>query len=200
MKRLSKIMCHVTAYRLWQAPFAQKKLAPVRQYNNLDRARRVLDVGCGPGTNTSSFEQAEYLGLDWSPSYVDYASRRFGRKFIVADVCSYDPPPGVLYDFILVNSFLHHIDDDNSLRILSKLKELLAEDGHVHILDLLMPENPSVARLLARWDRGDFARPIERWKELFSVHFEPVVIEPFQLTTCGISLWHMVYFKGRARQ
>ena len=200
MKLLSGVMDQVTAYRLWQAPFAEKKMAPVRQYNDLSNARKVLDVGCGPGTNTRSFEQAEYLGLDWSPSYIDYASRRFGRKFIVADVCSYDPPPGVLYDFILVNSFLHHIDDDNSLRILSKLKDLLTKDGHVHILDLLMPENAGVARLLAQWDRGDFARPVERWKDLFSVHFETVVIEPFPLTAFGISLWHMVYFKGRARK
>ena len=200
MKFLSGVMSYVTAYRLWQAPFAEKKLAPVLQHNDLGEARRVLDVGCGPGTNTGCFDHAEYLGLDWSPSYVDYARRRFGRKFIVADVCSYEPPPGVLYDFILVNSFLHHIDDDNSLRILSKLKDLLSEDGHVHILDLLLPKSRSVARLLAQWDRGNFARPLEEWRDLFSVHFEPVVVEPYPLTALGISLWNMVYFKGRARR
>jgi SAM-dependent methyltransferase len=200
MKLFSGVMGHVTAYRLWQAPFAEKKMAPVRQHNDLGKARSVLDVGCGPGTNTGCFDQAEYLGLDWSKSYVDYAKRRFGREFIVADVSSYEPPIGVLYDFILVNSFLHHIDDKNSLRIFSKLKDLLTDNGHVHVLDLLMPESPSVARLLAQWDRGDFARPLERWLDLFSVHFEPVVVQPYSLTALGIDLWNMVYFKGKARR
>jgi SAM-dependent methyltransferase len=200
MKHLSDVMNHVGAYLLWQAPFAEKKLAPVRQHNDLGKARSVLDVGCGPGTNTGCFSHSEYLGLDWSKAYVAYARRRFGRKFIVTDVSSYEPPPGVLYDFILVNSFLHHINDENSLRILAKLKDLLTEDGHVHVLDLVMPESSGVARLLASWDRGDFARPLEKWQSLFSVNFEPVLIKPYWLTAFGITLWNMVYFKGKARR
>ena len=200
MKLFAGLMGQVTTYRLWQAPFVDKKLAPVLRYNDLNNARRVLDVGCGPGTNTRCFEHAEYLGLDWSSSYVEYARGRFRRDFIVTDVCSYEPPAGVLYDFILVNSFLHHVDNDSCLRILSKLKNLLTEDGHVHILDLLLPKDPSVARLFAQWDRGDFARPLEEWKNLLSVHFEPVIVEPYPLTALGISLWNMVYFKGSARR
>jgi SAM-dependent methyltransferase len=200
MKPLSGVMNHVGAYLLWQAPFAEKKLAPVRRHNDLGKARSVLDVGCGPGTNAGHFNHSEYLGLDWNQSYVDYAKRRFGRQFIVADVCSYEPPPDLCYDFILVNSFLHHIDDENSLRILSKLKDLLSEDGHVHIVELVMPESLSVARLLADWDRGDFARPLEKWRSLFSANFEPVLVEPYSLTAFGITLWNMVYFKGKARR
>jgi SAM-dependent methyltransferase len=200
MKHLSIVMNYVGAYRLWQAPFAKQKLAPVRQHNDVNKVRRVLDVGCGPGTNTGCFNHAEYLGLDWSKAYVDYAKRRFGRKFIVTDVCNYEPPPGVLYDFILVNSFLHHINDENSLKILSRLKDLLTEDGHIHVLDLVMPESCGVARLLASCDRGDFARPLEKWRSLFSVNFEPVIIEPYRLTAFGITLWNMVYFKGKAKR
>lgn len=193
-------MRHVTAYRLWQAPFAEKKLAPLLQHNDVGKARRVLDVGCGPGTNANHFNHSEYLGLDWSKSYVAYAKRRFSGEFIVADVCSYEPPPGILYDFILVNSFLHHINEEHSLRILFKLKDLLTKDGHVHILDLVMPERVGVPRLLAKWDRGDFARPLEKWRSLFSLNFEPVLIEPYALTVFGITLWNMVYFKGKARK
>ena len=196
---IDSIMSNVNAYRLWQTPFAEKKLVPIGKYNDLRITRRVLDVGCGPGTNTSHFNHCEYVGLDCNPSYIEYARRRYGREFIVTDVCDYIPPVGIRYDFILVNSFLHHIDDENTVRILSTLERLLDREGHIHILDLVMPETPGVARILAQWDRGQFARPLEKWRNIFSEMFTPVLFEPYPLTCFGITLWNMVYFKGRAR-
>ena len=35
------------------------------------------------------------------------------------------------------------------------------------MLELVLPEKRSIARLLARWDRGKFARPLEEWQSLF---------------------------------
>src|SRR5215475_15296477 len=48
----------------WQMPFAPPKFAPIFANNSLHLFRRVLDVGCGPGTHTTCFSGAEYLGLD----------------------------------------------------------------------------------------------------------------------------------------
>ena len=57
MKLHARVMERVTAYRLWQAPFAEKKLAPLFQHNKLAAARRVLDVGCGCGDPLKGFVQ-----------------------------------------------------------------------------------------------------------------------------------------------
>jgi hypothetical protein len=35
---------------------------------------------------------------------------------------------------------------------------------------------------------------------MFSTAFEPVVFEPYPLGTAGMTLWNMIYFKGRARR
>jgi len=199
MKLGARIMEHPLAYRLWQAPFAEKKLAPVFVHNDLRAVRRVLDVGCGPGTNIHHFNSADYLGLDLNERYIAYARERYRRNFLVADITTYSVV-GERFDFILVNSFLHHIDAANTRRILSHLQTLLTDDGHVHILELVLPAEPSMARLLANWDRGNFPRPIAEWRELFSEHFEPVVFEPYPLGAFGATLWRMVYFKGRARR
>jgi SAM-dependent methyltransferase len=193
------IMENVAAYRLWQAPFVDKKLDPLLKHNDLAKARRVLDVGCGPGTNTSRFFHAEYLGLDNNESYIKYARRRYAREYIVTDIRSYAPRSGVCFDFILVNSFLHHVDDSDSLSILSKLKSLLTPTGYIHVLDLVMPARPSISRLLARCDRGDFARSLEKWRDIFTQDFEPILFEPYPLTAFGVTLWNMVYFKGKAK-
>jgi SAM-dependent methyltransferase len=199
MKLLSGLLDHVTLYRWWQAPFAERKLLPVRKHNDISKARRVLDVGCGPGTNTPHFDQADYLGIDISEKYIAWASRRYGDRFVVADVLDRLPPLGAGFDFILVNSFLHHVDTPNVLRILSQLATLLTRDGHVHILDLVMPAEPSFARFLARSDRGEFPRPLGDWCTLFGESFEPVVFEPYPLGVLGITLWQMIYFKGKRR-
>ncbi|MEO7458260.1 MAG: class I SAM-dependent methyltransferase [Gemmatimonadaceae bacterium] len=200
MKSMSGVMENTLAYRLWQAPFAEKKLAPLFAHTDVASVRRVLDVGCGPGTNASHFAHADYLGIDFNPAYIESARRRYGREFIVADVTKYEVPPDRRFDLILANSLFHHIDDAGTRRILAQLPTLLAPDGFVHIFDLVLPERPSVSRMLARADRGDYPRPVEAWRSLFSESLEPVVFEEYPLGAAGVTLWNMIYFKGRARR
>lgn len=187
-------------YSLWQAPFASAKLAPVYAHNSLDRARRVLDVGCGPGTNTGLFAHADYLGMDINPGYIAHARKKHNRDFLVADVSTYSQLEGPGYDFILVNSFLHHVDDDAASSILHRLASWLSPDGHIHLLELVLPAEPSLQRFMAHRDRGEFPRRYEHWQRLFAEHFDLVVCEPYKLGALGIKLWNMIYCKGRAKR
>lgn len=184
-------------YRLWQAPAAERKIAPLFRHNDRSKIRRVLDVGCGPGTNTAHFLEHDYLGVDINPGYVRDAERRFGPRFRVADVTTMQLASGGGWDCILVNSLLHHLPDDAADRLLGHLATLLTDDGAVHILDLVLPAQPSIARLLARLDRGDHPRPLERWRELCSRHLALDIFEPYQLGVGGLTLWNMVYSRGR---
>jgi SAM-dependent methyltransferase len=193
-------MENTLAYRVWQAPFAERKLAPLFLHNDMRRVRRVLDVGCGPGTNTRHFADAEYLGIDFNPAYIESARSRYGRDFVVADVTKYEVAPDQRFDLILANSLFHHIDTASTRRILAHLATLLSDDGHMHIFDLVLPDRPSISRFLARADRGEYPRPLEEWRELFALAFEPVVFEPYTLGAAGMTLWNMIYFKGRARR
>jgi SAM-dependent methyltransferase len=200
MNVIYRLLEYTTIYRAWQAPFAERKFAPVRQHNDLSRVRRVLDVGCGPGTNTHWFAAQDYLGVDINPDYIAAARRRTGRAFLVADVTTYEVDPSERFDFIFLNSLLHHIDTASVRRLLAHLATLLADDGHVHILDLVRPSRPSIGKWLAEADRGDYPRPLAEWREIFGESFEPVLIEPYPLGGLGVTLWNMVYFKGRARR
>ena len=186
-------------YRLWQAPFADQKFAPVVAHTNMQRVRSVLDVACGPGTNTGYFNSSRYLGIDLNPRYIEHARARYRREFRVADACTYRVSPNERFDFILVNSFLHHLPDSNVVEILSHLRKLLTPDGYIHILELVMPDNASPARWLARHDRGKYARPLQEWERICSEIFNPVLAQPYPLTALGVKLWQMFYFKGKAR-
>lgn len=188
-----------TVYRLWQAWHAKQKFSPVVAHNDPTRIRRALDVGCGPGTNAAILSGTDYLGIDINPKYVESARRRFGRRFLVADATTYKAPPGERFDFVLVNSLLHHIDAAGTRKLLSNLAGLLTEDGHLHSIEVVIPEHPGLARALARWDRGRFTRSLLEWEGIFSEFFEPVVLELFTVKWLGVTCWEMVYFKGKAK-
>jgi SAM-dependent methyltransferase len=199
-KGIGALLDNPLVYRLWQRPFAGSKMAPVIKHNDLSQVHRVLDLGCGPGTNCPYFTDAEYLGIDLNPQYIEYAERRFERPFAVEDVRSYRPPPDRPFDFVLLNSLLHHLDDEATNDILENLGQVVSDDGHIHIIELVLPPHAGIARSLALRDRGDYPRPMSKWRSIFCLHFEPVVFEPFELkTVMGITLWNLVYFKGRMR-
>lgn len=197
---IARVMEWPPVYRLWMAPFAEQKLRPIRAHTDLTRVRRVLDVGCGPGTNTALFSGSDYLGIDINESYIESARRRHRRTFVAADVTTYRVADHERFDLILVNSLLHHLDDSSTVRLLEHLSRLLTDDGRVHVLELVLPDSPSASRFLARHDRGKFARPLDRWSALLGSALEPVLIEPYGVGVPGVTLWNMVYFMGRTRK
>ena len=198
MKLTDRLLEQPIVYRTWMAPFAEAKLAPMRAHTDFAKLKRVLDVGCGPGTNAPHFAHADYLGVDINPQYVADAAKRYGRAFLAADITTYQVT-GDPFDCILVNSFLHHVDLESTHRILAHLPSLLPADGFVHIIELVLPPKASPSRLLAKLDRGDFPRPLEEWRSIFNQHFEEVVFEPYSVGLAGVTLWEFVYFKGRKR-
>lgn len=183
-------------YRLWQSPFVAQKFAPVLAHNDIGLINRVLDVGCGPGTNSSQFTHANYLGIDINADYIESARKNYRRDFVVADARTYRTAPENGFDFILVNSFLHHIPTADVIALLTHLRTLLTADGCVHILEPILPSGWPVARLVAHADRGKFVRPLQEWKSIFNRIFCPLVIQPYPLKGAGITLWNMLYFKG----
>lgn len=191
--RIADLMNQTWAYRAWQAPFAESKLRPLLADADLSRVRRVIDVGCGPGTNARHFAHAEYVGLDINADYIADARRRYGRDFRVADVTKLAPGTIEPADMVLLNSLLHHLDDGETHRTLASLSPLIAPGGSVYILDLVLPERWSVARVMALLDRGRYPRGAGDWRSIFSAHFDEQIFEPYLFAG---GLWSMVYFRG----
>lgn len=200
MKRIDVVMQWPLVYRLWMRTHAEEKLIPIMKHNDLGRVRRVLDVGCGPGTNAPHFSHTEYLGIDLNERYIRDARNRYSGRFQVGDAAKLQVPPDERFDFILINSLLHHVDISATRRLLSHLPVLLTDDGHVHIVELVLPTRVSLSFFLARADRGDYPRPINEWHHIFNEYFDEVVFQPFDVSVFGIAFWNLVYFKGRVQR
>lgn len=190
---------HPLVYRALQAPFHERKLAPFVRFLDQHPAMRILDIGCGPGTNAAHFLDHKYTGVDINPDYIANARRRFPGRFLVGDVTDPVMLPTEQFDCVLLNSLMHHLDDAAVDGLLGRLGRFLAPGGSIHILDLVLPEHWCAARILARLDRGRFARPIAGWRALFERAIHVETLEQYPLGFLGIPLWQMVYCAGRSR-
>src|SRR5260370_14588254 len=160
MKAFDYLLEQPFLFKLSQLPFTTQNFGRVLKPNDLGKVRSVLDVGCGPGHNAPRFAHAKYLGIDINHRYIELARNRYHRDFLVADVTTSQSIPASSYDFILLNSFLHHIDTPSTLRILSSLNNFLTFDGHVHSIELVLPENAGIPQCLALHDRRKFRRTL----------------------------------------
>jgi SAM-dependent methyltransferase len=183
-------------YRTWQAPFASAKLEPFLAHVDLERTRRVLDIGCGPGTNAPVFAGCDYVGIDINPEYIRTAAARFPGRWVVGDVTDEAIFPDERFDCVFANSLMHHLDDRSVRSLLARMARLTAPGGKVHVLDLVLPPTFSAGRVLAQLDRGRFARPVEEWRTLFNEHLVEEHFQPYAFGLPLAPLWQMVYFVG----
>ena len=183
-------------YRSWQAPFASAKLQPFLDRVDLTRRPRVLDIGCGPGTNAPVFSNCEYVGIDINAEYIRVASSKYRGRWLVGDVTDDRVLPDEQFDCVFANSLMHHLDDDAVRNLLRRMARLTAPGGRVHVLDLVLPPHLSAGRLLARLDRGRFARPVEQWRAMLTEHLREDHFQPYAFGLPFVPLWQMIYFVG----
>ena len=196
---IDQILSHPAVYRAWQAPFVRQKLAPFLANSSIGPDSRVIDVGCGPGTNATAFAPRGYVGADLSPEYIASARDRYPEhQFEVWDITKPAPNLGS-FNVALINSVFHHLSDEETVAVLGALPGLLRSGAEIHIIDLVLPPDRSVARILARLDRGNFPRPIEHWRSLFGGLIDVKIMERFVVGLFGSRMWEMVYVKGAAR-
>lgn len=166
-------------------------LAQVR----LDRAERIVDLGCGPGNSTAllaqRFPKSQLLGIDSSAAMLATARQRLPQvAFERADIGSWIGPAPV--DLLYANAALQWVPDH--ARLLPQLLSQLRAGG---VLALQVPDNrdePSHSVLRALAAEAPFASLIgaaaaervrietpERYLEILAPR-------------AGVDLWRTTYF------
>jgi 2-polyprenyl-3-methyl-5-hydroxy-6-metoxy-1,4-benzoquinol methylase len=97
-------------------------------------ARRVLDVGCGPGTFIGNYlDDAECLGVDFSAPQIDYANRRYGtaRHRFARQALVELRDAGKRFDAVTMIELIEHLDPAAARRLLAEARDLLVPHGRL---------------------------------------------------------------------
>lgn len=192
LKRLAELLVdNPVPYALWQYPFVGQKVAPFVTKTVVKPGSRVLDVGCGPGTNVPLFKGCQYVGLDVNPRYILHSQKRYPGDFICADAIAFDYEPLGQFDLIFLNSMMHHLPDDGCHTLLTKLRDRIAPDGTMVVLDLVLDRKSPIAYALARADRGAFPRPETHWRAILKETVGPTSFQRYDVGIGPLPLWRM---------
>jgi trans-aconitate 2-methyltransferase len=138
----------------------------------LDRARRIVDVGCGPGNSTElltrRYPDADVLGIDNSPAMLEAARQRLpSARFESADAATWLPEADV--NLVFANATYQWVPDH-----LAQLPRVLAALKPGAVLAVQMPDNRAEAthRLMVEVaDQGPWAA---RLAHASRAHLPPV--------------------------
>ena len=137
---------------------------------------RVLDIGCGPADVVSQLEDVQYVGLDHNPKYIETARSRYGGRaeFHCWDVTDQRVKELGKFDIVLLLGVLHHLTDEEIQLMLRHASQALKPEGRLITFDCAVEDGQHpIARLLARVDRGRYARSANGYRNLISQHLRP---------------------------
>ena len=178
--------------------FADERTRPARDllaHVHLAVARRVYDLGCGPGNSTAvlvaRFPQARVTGIDNSPAMLEAARADCpGADFAFGDMSIWLPPEQP--DLLFSNATFQWVPDH--LRVLEQLAGTLPAGG---VLAVQMPDNlaePSHRLMQATAGQGPWAAklggaaaardvlpPVETYYACLKPHFR------------RLDIWHSIY-------
>jgi SAM-dependent methyltransferase len=160
--------------------FHREAYACLRQFltEEIGRPFRFLDIACGDATPSvealKGTDIAAYYGIDLSETALDLA-----RKTLTVLAC----PVTLVHadfvdalatwtepvDFAWIGFSLHHLTRDEKRAVLSTIRHILPDDGHLLFYEDTSPDGEHREGWLARWDaqRPDWtAYSLEDWAEI----------------------------------
>jgi len=176
---LRRILSHPVAYDAYDALVGTRAVrrAFVREYVQAFPGAHLLDLGCGAGKVLRYLPSVIYTGVDISSAYIKAAQRRHRDRgtFILGSATDVDFGPDHSFDIVVAFALLHHINDANAQKVMSRAKRALRPGGRLVTLDPCFETGQNrFARFLHKKDRGRHVRYLDAYLKLAHMAFDAV--------------------------
>ncbi|ELY84643.1 class I SAM-dependent methyltransferase [Natrinema altunense] len=136
---------------------------------------RLLDVGCGPGSDLSTFESAGYdtVGLDLTSAFLQAACEREPTASLVRGDMRDLPFDDAAFDGLWSSASFLHVPRSDAIATLREFRRVLRPDGIAFLLIKRAPTTAGESRdRHFEYYRADAIRSIVE-----DVRFEPLLVE-----------------------
>ena len=109
---------------------------------------RVLDIGCGTGSQLSIYHQAgcQVFGIDLSQPMLNVAKSKLGdRAGLTMGDALQIPLPERLFDLVISSLFIHQLDPGQRSMMLEEAVRVLRPDGQILLVDFHVQERRSIS-------------------------------------------------------
>ncbi|MDK2919280.1 MAG: hypothetical protein PWQ37_2013 [Candidatus Petromonas sp.] len=130
-----------------------KSLLSDFDFNN----KKVLDFGCGIGSNSLLFNPNCYIGIDCDSRRINYAKRLYTdyefRHFLGNNFSFFDKS----IDYILIMAVLHHISPVEISNYLQEFHRILKPNGKIIVIEpCLFEKSPLNNWWMTTFDKGKY--------------------------------------------
>ena len=130
---------------------------------------KMLDVGCGPANVLAFLPAVDYTGIDLNEKHIAFARTRYGDRgrFLVGNAAVDLEQREQKFDLINVSALLHHLSDDEAVRMFKSLTRLLEQNGRIVTFDnVWLPRQRVGAKFFNALDSGTNIRTPENYLRL----------------------------------
>ncbi len=159
--------------RWWPAARRRIIAALLQRFLPHDPARRILEVGCGPGWNLPLLSRfGNVSAVDPDPMFVTFASRFAGAENVACGAVPDAEAPDV--DMICMLDVLEHVEDDEAA--VAWCRDALPKGGYLCITvpayDFLWSAHDVESHHYRRYTMGELKRLLDRDFEIaYSTYF-----------------------------
>ena len=164
----------------------------VSKYYN--KGMKVLDFGCGTGSNSKLFNPEDYIGSEVDSSRVESSGRkypkyRFEKIPIINSSGDRLPWEDNSFDMIFVSLCLHHINAKSCKLIFKEFRRVLKSEGKILGIEPALIEGQHFSNILMNiLDAGDYILPLNKYKAMYQS--ESFTTSHINLVkTFGYNLW-----------
>jgi len=169
-------------YRLLQRLTRTKRHTQkyVDEYVKAKAGDAILDIGCGPADIIEFLPAVAYYGFDLNPKYIREAKSRYGDRgaFFCEELSEGSAPAGINFDIVLANKVLHHLNDEEAIKLFKLSVSCLRPGGRLVTCDgCHAPEEGFISRTVSNLDRGQYVRDQDGYLNLARKVFSKVEYE-----------------------